>query len=645
MPTSAAQTVVAERVAHYSAAGDMSTVRYLVRHGIAHISVLAVVGTGLYIATIPLVVEVFDLRVPGPAIALTGVVFFGFLIAVRARRAAGARPARALRAAAGGDQRRAHRVRRRHGPGRAAARAARSAVRRSAWPGSSCSARGCCAASALRRGTGAAGAGLRRRPDVRAVTASAAFIAFAVISNLDLLLAKSSSTATTSASTRRWRRSAKIVTFLPAAIAVAHGAERGARARRAGESRARSCASPPRSCSATAIARRRARRSRRPALVAELMFGPDYAGAADGRAADRAARAPALAMLYLLVVYSVAIRDQRWPLLLLVGVGLQVVGVGAVPRARRPDIAIVQAVAAVVVLLVNEARFHSLLRPRTGGAGMTAGHRLARPARSTTAARSSPRNLREVLARARGHRAARSRSSSSATARPTGPPTAPARSPTSASASCRYELNEGKGHAICHGIEARPRPARSAGSTRTSTSRPRSIVAAARGVRRASRSTRSIGSKRAPRSEVAYPRVRRALLAGASSCSSALLFRVNVRDTQVGAKLFRREMLDTVAPLLLIKRYAFDLEVLAVGAEFGFDRVEEVPIRARLPVHRHAASTGGGAADVPGHARDRLPDPPAPLVRAPVRVAPARARGRAPAATGGPAREQPAARR
>jgi hypothetical protein len=34
-----------------------------------------------------------------------------------------------------------------------------------------------------------------------------------------------------------------------------------------------------------------------------------------------------------------------------------------------------------------------------------------------------------------------------------------------------------------------------------------------------------------------------------------------------------------VAPLLLIKRYAFDLEVLAVAAEFGFDRVAEAPVR------------------------------------------------------------------
>ena len=43
----------------------------------------------------------------------------------------------------------------------------------------------------------------------------------------------------------------------------------------------------------------------------------------------------------------------------------------------------------------------------------------------------------------------------------------------------------------------------------------------------------------------------------------------------------RRELLDTVAPLLLVKRYAFDLEVLAVGAEFGFDRIEEAPIELK----------------------------------------------------------------
>jgi glycosyltransferase involved in cell wall biosynthesis len=86
-----------------------------------------------------------------------------------------------------------------------------------------------------------------------------------------------------------------------------------------------------------------------------------------------------------------------------------------------------------------------------------------------------------------------------------------------------------------------------------------------------------IGSKRHPTSEVSYPAVRR-LFSWGFQLLVRILFRIKVRDTQVGAKLFRREFLTTVAPLLLIKRYAFDLEVLAVGAGFGFDRIEEAPI-------------------------------------------------------------------
>jgi glycosyltransferase involved in cell wall biosynthesis len=96
-----------------------------------------------------------------------------------------------------------------------------------------------------------------------------------------------------------------------------------------------------------------------------------------------------------------------------------------------------------------------------------------------------------------------------------------------------------------------------------------------------------IGSKRHPDSEVDYPRIRRVYSWGFQTIVR-MLFRLRVRDTQVGAKLFRREMVDTVLPLLLIKRYAFDLEVLAVGAAFGFDRVRE------LPVHLDYRFTGTG---------------------------------------------------
>jgi glycosyltransferase involved in cell wall biosynthesis len=86
-----------------------------------------------------------------------------------------------------------------------------------------------------------------------------------------------------------------------------------------------------------------------------------------------------------------------------------------------------------------------------------------------------------------------------------------------------------------------------------------------------------IGSKRHRDSSVDYPATRRLYSFGYQLLVRAL-FRLDVRDTQVGAKVFSREMLATVNPLLLCKQHAFDLEVLAVGAEFGFDRVLEVPI-------------------------------------------------------------------
>jgi glycosyltransferase involved in cell wall biosynthesis len=86
-----------------------------------------------------------------------------------------------------------------------------------------------------------------------------------------------------------------------------------------------------------------------------------------------------------------------------------------------------------------------------------------------------------------------------------------------------------------------------------------------------------IGSKRHPDSSVDYPTIRRVYSWGYQRLIR-VLFRFDVRDTQVGAKVFRSEVTDTVVPLLLIKRYAFDIEVLAVAASFGFDRVREVPV-------------------------------------------------------------------
>jgi glycosyltransferase involved in cell wall biosynthesis len=139
-----------------------------------------------------------------------------------------------------------------------------------------------------------------------------------------------------------------------------------------------------------------------------------------------------------------------------------------------------------------------------------------------------------------------------------------------------YATNQGKGYAICWGI-AHAR-GRLIGWLDADLDVGPSIVIDA--VRRFDEEEIDavVGSKRHPDSAVHYPWQRRVLSWGFQTLVRILL-RVDVRDTQVGAKVFRREMLATVGPLLLIKRYAFDLEVLAVGAEFGFDRVREAPVQ------------------------------------------------------------------
>jgi len=97
----------------------------------------------------------------------------------------------------------------------------------------------------------------------------------------------------------------------------------------------------------------------------------------------------------------------------------------------------------------------------------------------------------------------------------------------------------------------------------------------------------AIGSKRHPDSTVHYPRSRRV----ASWLYQQLvraLFRLNVRDTQVGLKVFRREVAEQVMPLLLVKRYAFDLELLVVARALGFQEIRELPVSLKY------RSTGSG---------------------------------------------------
>jgi len=138
-----------------------------------------------------------------------------------------------------------------------------------------------------------------------------------------------------------------------------------------------------------------------------------------------------------------------------------------------------------------------------------------------------------------------------------------------------YQTNRGKGYAVRHGFES----ARGdlvafldAGMDIDPKALIRAVVA-----QRTARADVVIGSKRHPMSVVSYPTIRR-IYSGGYQLLTRLLFGFDVHDTQVGMKLFRREVIEAVAPRLLVKRFAFDVELLAVAHLLGYRRFVEVPV-------------------------------------------------------------------
>ncbi len=90
-----------------------------------------------------------------------------------------------------------------------------------------------------------------------------------------------------------------------------------------------------------------------------------------------------------------------------------------------------------------------------------------------------------------------------------------------------------------------------------------------------------VGSKRHPVSKVYYPWQRKLLSIGYQFLVY-LLFGLKIRDTQVGMKFFKREVLEKVLPRLLVKAFAFDVEILAVANYLKYTRIYEAPVEIKL---------------------------------------------------------------
>lgn len=94
-----------------------------------------------------------------------------------------------------------------------------------------------------------------------------------------------------------------------------------------------------------------------------------------------------------------------------------------------------------------------------------------------------------------------------------------------------------------------------------------------------------IGSKMHPDSQINYPLHRR-VMSLTYYIFLKILFRLNVKDTQTGLKLFKGAVVKEIMPLLLVKKFAYDIELLAVANNRGY-KITDAPITLEFSRGNH----------------------------------------------------------
>lgn len=138
-----------------------------------------------------------------------------------------------------------------------------------------------------------------------------------------------------------------------------------------------------------------------------------------------------------------------------------------------------------------------------------------------------------------------------------------------------YNLNQGKGFALFYGFK------KSAGDTivfaDSDLDLPSHNIPKIINLFEKTQADIVIGSKRHPQSKVNYP-TRRRILSFIYYVLVKILFNLDIKDTQVGLKVFKREVLADCFPRILVKKFAFDLEMLVVAKLLKYDKIIEAPV-------------------------------------------------------------------
>jgi len=92
-----------------------------------------------------------------------------------------------------------------------------------------------------------------------------------------------------------------------------------------------------------------------------------------------------------------------------------------------------------------------------------------------------------------------------------------------------------------------------------------------------------VGSKKHPESTLVYPLKRRLMTLG-YSLVTRFFTGISYEDTQVGAKMYTKELVQKLLPRLLIKAFAFEIEMLAVAQHLGYTKHIDVPVHIDLTI-------------------------------------------------------------
>ncbi|MGB9637281.1 MAG: glycosyltransferase [Microgenomates group bacterium] len=68
-----------------------------------------------------------------------------------------------------------------------------------------------------------------------------------------------------------------------------------------------------------------------------------------------------------------------------------------------------------------------------------------------------------------------------------------------------------------------------------------------------------------------------------------ILFGLRITDSQRGVKIFKRKVLERTLPRLLVKNFAFDIEILSVAHRLGFKRIHDGPVEMDARKFRYSS--------------------------------------------------------